>query len=239
MRTITSFTLLLFCNLCFCMISCSSNDSKEEHPPTPLQTQLTGTYVELCSEQGFFAPRWDKLWLSEATRYVNAAQAAAEVNKLKSSVSGTLIGAEATAKYGDYPNTNTDFSGEYQFDCHFLQGIAKFIFSGRNITGIDAQGHKVFSHNYSPIGEYKELNMYKYKSDDGNNDEFTYFFICSDTPATTHHIEFRYGSDPEQLSGLRTGKYAYWLASGVREGNTADCKSCIELFVKENLDSSK
>ena len=56
-----------------------------------------------------------------------------------------------------------------------------------------------------------------------------------DSPSETHHIEFRYGSDKEQLTQLMTGKYAYWKASGVREGHEDEYKNSIILFVGENL----
>ena len=46
-------------------------------------------------------------------------------------------------------------------------------------------------------------------------DEFKYVFLCPDTPATTYHIEFRYGSDLTELLKLNTGKYANWVGSGI------------------------
>ena len=81
--------------------------------------------------------------------------------------------------------------------------------------------------------------LYIYKSDDGNSEEFTYFFIAPDTMETTWHIEFRYGSDLEALKSYDTGKYAYWLASGISTDYTqSDAENVINLFCTENLSES-
>ena len=47
--------------------------------------------------------------------------------------------------------------------------------------------------------------------------------------------EFRYGSDKHQLTQLTHGKYAYWMASGIRDGNEDEWQKVIILFVEENL----
>lgn len=52
------------------------------------------------------------------------------------------------------------------------------------------------------------MEGYVFQSTDKNEDEFKYVFLCPDTPATTYHIEFRYGSDLTELLKLNTGKYA-------------------------------
>lgn len=51
------------------------------------------------------------------------------------------------------------------------------------------------------------MEGYVFQSTDKNEDEFKYVFLCPDTPATTYHIEFRYGSDLTELLKLNTGKY--------------------------------
>jgi hypothetical protein len=80
------------------------------------------------------------------------------------------------------------------------------------------------------------MSFAEYKSDDDNADEFTYFFFAGDTPATTYHIEFRYGSSEDELLNMLSGKYAYWLAAGMIENNPDDqVKACIKLFCDENL----
>ena len=75
-------------------------------------------------------------------------------------------------------------------------------------------------------------------------DEFKYVFLCPDTPATTYHIEFRYGSDLTELLKLNTGKYANWVGSGIlksalTEKNEQMIQNCIALFCTENLAEMK
>ena len=50
------------------------------------------------------------------------------------------------------------------------------------------------------------MEGYVFQSTDKNEDEFKYVFLCPDTPATTYHIEFRYGSDLTELLKLNTRK---------------------------------
>lgn len=52
-----------------------------------------------------------------------------------------------------------------------------------------------------------------YKTEDA--DEFTYFCLAPDTPGSTCHIKFRYGSDLEALAQYDKGPLAYWLAAGI------------------------
>ena len=80
---------------------------------------------------------------------------------------------------------------------------------------------------------------YIYESNDKNNDEFRFFWMRPDSPSETYHIEFRYGSDKDQLTQLMTGKYAYWMASAVREGHEEEHVHSILLFVDENLGSKE
>lgn len=229
--------MALFANIaCFMFITACSGDTKA---PTEFQKALKGVYVPLFSNEGANAKKWDQLWLSETAKLMGEANPEATVKRLKGSVAGTVIGKEAVKTYGDYANSSKDFSMPFKFDCSFKQGVTRLKFDGRNIQGIDSAGRGVFSHTYSCIGYDKEMGIYKYKSDDGNNDEFTYFVFLPDTPANTHHIELRYGNDMGELLALRTGRYAYWMAAGVLENNDDDCIGSIRLFVKENTDKGK
>ena len=66
--------------------------------------------------------------------------------------------------------------------------------------------------------------------------QFTYFFLLPDTPDTTYHTEFRYGSDPEALMLYNDGPYAYWLAAGILANRDEQMvKDVIQLFCEENL----
>ena len=205
---------------------------EETGAATALQQKLGGTYVELFSDQGFTAEKWDSLWIAECAKFVGEEQASAAAAQLKSFCQGTLIGEEAV-------KANTE-NGSTQFSCQFRNGISKFVFDGeRNITGYDADGKVLFSHNYNIYDGTPEYEYYIYKSEDDNEDEFTYFAFFPDNPKDTYHIEFRYGDNIEALNELTTGKYAYWMAAGVWENDDKQCEEAIKKFIAENLGSEK
>lgn len=69
-------------------------------------------------------------------------------------------------------------------------GVAEITFDEGTVSGIDDKGNSIFSHEYEFCG-YDETNgFYEYKSTDDNEDEFTYFCLLTDTPASAFHIEF-------------------------------------------------
>ncbi len=153
---------------------------------------------------------------------------------LKLSMSGTLTGPEATDRFGD---GSDGWVNGFQFDCGFKNGVDRFVFDGKSgIKGLDVSGREVFSHKYAFDSYNPDLDFYVYKSEDANQDEFTYFAMRSDSPEATHHIEFRYGTDIQLLNKFCTGKYAYWVAAGVLCGSDSEQQEAISLFVKENLE---
>ena len=78
-----------------------------------------------------------------------------------------------------------------------------------------------------------ECDVYQSTDDAG---EFTYLLLRDDTMQTTWHIEFRYGSDLDQLQKYFTGPYAYWLSAGIDADASADTiDKVVNLFVTENL----
>lgn len=203
---------------------------------TELQNKLAGTYVELFSENGILASKWDSLWIAESAKYVGEELAETAAGKLKYSMQGSVTGEDAVKKFGDGSN---GFPEDFQFSCQFLPSISKIVFDGTSIKGLAEDGTEVFAHNYVKVGYNADYDFHFYKSVDDNEDEFKYFFMRSDSPSDTYHIEFRYGSDEKELLGFTTGKYAYWMAAGVLENNDKQCEESIRLFVKENLSSSE
>ncbi len=154
---------------------------------------------------------------------------------LRTVCSADIYGQDAMDKYGDGSNG-------FQFDCAFINGVDTIQFDGSKISGTK-DGQEVFSHQYTYQGEVTvgegEMSFTGdlYKTSDENAGEFTYFIMRDDTPGKTQHIEFRYGSDLNELKGYVTGKYAYWLAAGIPvNSDEAFVKKCIDLFVTENLD---
>ena len=80
------------------------------------------------------------------------------------------------------------------------------------------------------------MNGYLYQTADEDAGEFRYFFMMPDTPASTYHLEFRYGSDVDALTEYATGPYAYWLAAGFPvDADEAMTENVIGLFCDENL----
>lgn len=193
-------------------------------------TLLEGTYIELFSQKTCLNPQLVGLWKSEATKYVGEDNAQNALSKLIRGCQGKAIGQSAINAFKT--------TGNMQFDCSFKQGVEKFVFEGNKITGFDKSEEEIFSHNYHFLKMDSDGN-YLYESDDDNIDEFKYFWFRPDCPKETFHIEFRYGNDTEQLSSLMTGKYAFWMASAVREGQYDEHKRSIILFVKENLSENK
>ena len=60
--------------------------------------------------------------------------------------------------------------------------------------------------------------------------------MMPDTPASTYHLEFRYGSDVDALTQYNAGPYAYWLAAGFpADADQAMIENVITLFCEENL----
>lgn len=200
-----------------------------------LVSKLKGTYVELFSQAGINGKDYENVWLEACKEYSNGDETTASlyVSMLKGSMSGSVIGDEAVKKYGDGSN---GFGPDVQFCCEFTQGVAKVTFDGEGgISGVDSDGKELFKHRYQFVGYDETFDFYKFKSVDGNTDEFAYFFMRGDSPADTYHIEFRYGTDEASLLGFSTGKYAYWMAAGVIEDSKADREKSIRLFVTENL----
>lgn len=198
---------------------------------------LKGTYVELFSSETCLNPKYDALWKSEATKYVGEEKADGAVKQLVGGCQGTRTGEEAVEYFKQ--------QGGMQFCCHFLQGVRKITFSGNRISGVDKDGKRLFSRKYRFVGKDAEGNFIYESMGKGESaargdkdkqpDEFRYFWMRPDSPAETHHIEFRYGSDKELLTQLMAGKYAYWMASGVRVGHEDEWQKSIVLFVGENL----
>ena len=197
---------------------------------TAFLKSLGGTYVELFSPKTCLNPNLSALWHSEAAKFVGEDQADEAVLQLISGCQGSITGEKAVSAYAS--------ANSFKFCCSFLQGVGKITFKGNRISGIDKQGKKLFSHKYHFIEKDSEGN-YIYESDDNNQDEFRFFWMRPDSPSETYHIEFRYGSDKEQLVQLMTGKYAYWMASAVREGHENEYRNSVILFIDENLGSKE
>lgn len=183
---------------------------------------LNGTYIELFSTNTCLKPELKAVWHTEAAKHVGEDKADDIVRQLIEPCKGTFTGDKTVVAYAN--------GQDYKFCCSFLQGVMNI--KGNRISGEDKQGKKLFSHKYHFVEKNSE-GSYVFESNDGNNDEFHFFRIRPDSPRETYHIVFRYCSGKEQLKQLMTGKYAYWMASALREPQEDEYGHCILLFVGE------
>ena len=195
-----------------------------------LLEDVSGTYDALFPV--ITSPDYDQIWLDSCAAVLGDEAAPAAAEALKAACNGTIYGQEAIDAYGDGSNGA-------RFDCLFINGPAQIMFEGKKISGLDETGATIFSHEYSfvePASIAGMMNGYLYRTEDADAGEFEYFFLLPDTPDTTFHTEFRYGSDPEALMLYNDGPYAYWLAAGIpADRDEQMVQNVIDLFCTENL----
>ena len=195
-----------------------------------LLEDVKGTYDALFPV--ITSTEYDQIWLDACAAVVGEEAAPDVAEALKAACNGTIYGQEAIDAFGDG-------SDGAQFDCLFISGVSRIVFDGSTISGLDENGETVFSHEYvyaGPASIAGMMNGYLYRTEDEDAGEFEYFFLLPDTPDTTFHIEFRYGSDPEALALYNEGPYAYWLAAGIlADRDEQMVEDVINLFCAENL----
>ena len=194
-----------------------------------LLEDVKGTYVALFPV--ITDPAWDQIWLDHCAAVVGDEMAPEAAQMLKDACNGTIYGQEAIDAYGDGSNGA-------QFDCLFINGVDQITLDGATISGT-MEGSEVFAHEYAYVGPLSLGGMmdgYLYETADADAGEFRYFFMMPDTPASTYHLEFRYGSDVDALTQYAEGPYAYWLAAGFpADADQAMTENVIGLFCDENL----
>ena len=195
-----------------------------------LLENIKGTYEPLFPV--ITKPEYDQLWLDPCMAIVGEETAPQAAEMLKAACNGTIYGQEAIEAFGDGSNGA-------QFDCLFIGGVSTITFDGATISGADESGNQVFSHEYAYTGKLVLGGMmegYLYETADEDAGEFKYFYMMPDTPATTFHLEFRYGSNVDDLTKYNEGPYAYWLAAGFPvDADEETIKDVITLFCRENL----
>ncbi len=228
-------TTVMALGLCLC--ACSNDvqpdadrPAEDNNAAVELFADVAGTYDELFPV--ICAPEYDQIWLDACAAAVGEENAAETAAMLKSSCTGAIYGEEAVAAYGDGSNGA-------QFNCSFINGVKQITFAGNTVSGTDENGQTVFSHEYQDAGAFSLAGLMEgrlYETADADAGEFRYFLLMPDTPATTWHIEFRYGSDKAALAEYDQGQYAYWLAAGILTGSTErTITDVINLFCEENL----
>ena len=217
----------------FELVDCVADSDGTEADDAAVAAQLLedvkGTYEPLFPV--ITDPAYDQIWLDHCAAVVGDEMAPEVAQTLKDACNGTIYGQEAIDAYGDGSNGA-------QFDCLFVGGVDQITFDGATISGTLA-GEAVFSHEYayvSPLSLGGMMNGWLYETADADAGEFKYFFMMPDTPASTYHLEFRYGSDVDALTEYATGPYAYWLAAGFPvDADEVMTENVIGLFCDENL----
>lgn len=212
-----------------CVTDTDGAEADDAAVAAQLMEDVKGTYVALFPI--ITDPAYDQIWLDHCAAVVGDEMAPEVAQVLKDACNGTIYGQEAIDAYGDGSNGA-------QFDCLFVGGVDQITFDGATISGT-LEGAEVFSHEYayvSPLSLGGMMNGYLYETADADAGEFKYFFMMPDTPASTYHLEFRYGSDVDALTEYATGPYAYWLAAGFPvDADQAMTENVIGLFCDENL----
>ena len=184
-----------------------------------LLENIKGTYEPLFPV--ITAPEYDQIWKDPCVKALGEDYCA-----------GTIYGQEAVDAFGDGSNG-------MQFACGFINGVATITFDGKTISGADESGKTVFSHEYAYVSKLSMSGMmegYLFETADEDAGEFKYFYMMPDTPATTYHLEFRYGSNADDLAKMLEGPYAYWLAAGFPVDADAEMiNKVITLYCEENL----
>ena len=224
----------------------------EEGAASETAAEETGILPEIAGENGttyvnlfevILDEKYDNYWTEKCAALAGEEQAEETAEFLKGYISADLYGQEAVDAYTEAPES-------MGFDCWYINDVQFFTFKGDEITTTLTDGTES-THTYEYLGQYtvgegetmnyggQEIDpsfvcdVYQSTDDAG---EFSYFFLRDDTMESTYHIEFRYGSDLEQLQGYFVGDYAYWLAAGIdADADEKTIHDVIDLFVTENV----
>lgn len=216
----------------------------------------TGIWPEIAGENStsydnlfdvILDDQYSYIWEKYCNAVVGEDNGGAVAASLKGSISSPYYGQEAIDHIAE--------TGAASFDCWYINDAAEFTFNADQTAAIKLTDGTESTHTYEYIGQYtvgsgETLNwggvemdpsfpcdVYKSADEAG---EFNYFFFRDDTMASTYHIEFRYGSDLENLQGYFKGKYAYWLSAGISaDADEKTIDDVISLFCLENMDFSE
>ena len=222
--------MLAFVLLASCGAFAKAETADDAAEAAALMENIKGTYEALFPV--ITDPQYDQIWLDPCVAAAGEEAGPQMAEMLKAACNGTIYGQEAIDAFGDGSNGA-------QFDCAFINGVSTITFDGAVISGADENGNQVFSHEYTYTGLLSLgglMEGYLFETADEDAGEFKYFYMMPDTPATTYHLEFRYGSNTEDLAEYNKGPYAYWLAAGFPvDADEEMIKNVITLFCEENL----
>lgn len=200
--------------------------------------------------KGLFAPTilksdYDSIWLKYITPLMGSEKAEETAKMLKSSISAPT--------YGKNLSEEQKKSGHFNCELHpedtrltFAVDDGKYTLSdGTNTYSYEYLGISYMGKNDDwnslfpgmiPEGESFSYECAVYKAKEENAGEYKYLLLLPDTPEETYHIEFRYGSNINDLQSALNGEYAFWLAAGIpSDADSTMIENVIKLFVEENL----
>lgn len=200
--------------------------------------------------KGLFAPtilksEYDSIWLKYITPLMGSEKAEETAEMLKSSISGPTYGKNLSAEQKKMGLFNCELHPEATL-LTFAVDNGKYTLSDGTNTytyeyiGISHMGknddwHSFFPNSF-PEGTTHSFDCAVYKAKEEKAGEYKYVLLCPDTPEETYHIEFRYGSNINDLQSALNGEYAFWLAAGIpSDADSTMIENVIKLFVEENL----
>ncbi|MBB5226141.1 hypothetical protein DYE50_10285 [Treponema ruminis] len=201
--------------------------------------------------KGLFAPtilksEYDSTWLKYITPLIGSEAAEATAKMLKSSISGPTYGKNLSAEQKAAGLFNCELHPENSLLTFAVTSDGKYSLSEGTNTytyeylGISHMGknddwHALFPSMFKE-GQSTSFDCAVYKAKEENAGEYKYLLLCPDTPEKTYHIEFRYGSNINDLQSALSGEYAFWLAAGIpNDADSEMIENVIKLFVEENL----
>ena len=197
--------------------------------------------------KGLFNPTilksdYDSIWLKYITPLIGSEQAEETAKKLKSSISAPTYGKNLSKEQKSFncelhpENTLLTFAvddGKYTLSDG--TNTYSYEYLGISYMGKNDDWNSLFP-GMIPEGESFSYEMSVYKAKEENAGEYKYLLLLPDTPEETYHIEFRYGSNINDLQSALTGEYAFWLAAGIpNDADSTMIENVIKLFVEENL----
>lgn len=200
--------------------------------------------------KGLFNPTilksdYDSIWLKYITPLMGSEKAEETAKMLKSSISAPT--------YGKNLSEEQKKSGHFNCELHpedtlltFAVDDGKYTLSvGTNTYSYEYLGISYMGKNDDwnslfpgmiPEGESFSYECAVYKAKEEDAGEYKYLLLLPDTPEETYHIEFRYGSNINDLQTALNGEYAFWLAAGIpSDADSTMIENVIKLFVEENL----
>ena len=200
--------------------------------------------------KGLFAPtilkpECDSIWLKYIIPLMGSEKAEGAAKMLKSSISGPTYGKNLSAEQKAQGLFNCELHPEDTLLSFAVTTDGKYTLSdGTNTYSYDYLGISHMGQNDDwhaffpqvPEGATRSFDCAVYKAKEENAGEYKYVLLCPDTPEETYHIEFRYGSNINDLQSALNGEYAFWLAAGIpSDADSTMIENVIKLFVEENL----